>query len=114
MEYGIKRALASVKAASAMSQMYDGTTPITIKEISDKCGLSTSYLEQIFVNFRAAKFVHSVRGPGGGYHVLNTNLTVADVIRVTAVAKKIEFYEPMLSALEGVRVASMGNPGMTK
>jgi Rrf2 family protein len=41
--------------------------PTTIKEISERQGVSVSYLEQILNTLRKAGLIKSVRGPGGGY-----------------------------------------------
>ncbi|MBZ9559566.1 MULTISPECIES: Fe-S cluster assembly transcriptional regulator IscR [unclassified Modicisalibacter] len=41
--------------------------PISLADISQRQGISLSYLEQLFARLRRAKLVKSVRGPGGGY-----------------------------------------------
>ncbi len=61
----------------------EGEGPITIKEISERQGISLSYLEQILHRLGKAGLIESVRGPGGGY-VLGRNpseLTIGDVVR---------------------------------
>ncbi len=40
---------------------------VTLNEISQRQGISLSYLEQIFAKLRRAGLVSSLRGPGGGY-----------------------------------------------
>ena len=41
--------------------------PITLADISQRQGISLSYLEQLFSRLRKKGLVDSVRGPGGGY-----------------------------------------------
>jgi len=41
--------------------------PISLAEISERQGISLSYLEQLFAKLRRSSLVASVRGPGGGY-----------------------------------------------
>ena len=41
--------------------------PISLAEISLRQGISTSYLEQLFLKLRKNNLVQSVRGPLGGY-----------------------------------------------
>ncbi len=43
--------------------------PITLSVISDRQGISLSYLEQIFSKLKKAGLVDSARGPGGGYRL---------------------------------------------
>ncbi len=64
--------------------------PVNLTDISARQGISLSYLEQLFAKLRKQKLVESVRGPGGGYRLLNTQskLTVLDII--DAVDENIE------------------------
>ena len=64
--------------------------PITLSDISQRQGISLSYLEQLFSRLRKQGLVDSTRGPGGGYRLSrNANeIPVADVI--TAVDEKVE------------------------
>jgi Rrf2 family iron-sulfur cluster assembly transcriptional regulator len=41
--------------------------PMTLYAISDRQGISVSYLEQLFVKLRRSGMVKSYKGPGGGY-----------------------------------------------
>ncbi len=56
--------------------------PITLAEISERQGISLSYLEQLFGKLRRHNIVDSVRGPGGGYNLGRdaNKITVADII----------------------------------
>lgn len=42
---------------------------ITLSLISERQGISLSYLEQIFAKLKKAQLVSSARGPGGGYRL---------------------------------------------
>lgn len=41
--------------------------PVSLADISQRQGISLSYLEQLFAKLRRVNLVKSVRGPGGGY-----------------------------------------------
>ncbi len=45
--------------------------PVSLSDIADRQKISLSYLEQLFAKLRRAELVKSVRGPGGGYLLLN-------------------------------------------
>lgn len=62
--------------------MRDANGPVTLAGISERQGISLSYLEQLFGKLRRSELVESVRGPGGGYCLarLVEDITVADII----------------------------------
>jgi Rrf2 family iron-sulfur cluster assembly transcriptional regulator len=64
--------------------------PISLADISERQGISLSYLEQLFTKLRRAGLVKSTRGPGGGYSLSrpSSELAVADVI--SAVDEKVD------------------------
>ena len=64
--------------------------PITLADISQRQGISLSYLEQLFAKLRRKGLVDSTRGPGGGYRLSRepVEIPVADVI--LAVDEKLE------------------------
>lgn len=64
--------------------------PVTLAGISERQGISLSYLEQIFTRLRKQGLVTSTRGPGGGYSLSRPapELMVADV--VTAVDENVD------------------------
>jgi len=43
--------------------------PVSLADISERQGISLSYLEQLFAKLRRRELVKSVRGPGGGYQL---------------------------------------------
>ena len=56
--------------------------PITLADISQRQGISLSYLEQLFSKLRKRELVASARGPGGGYRLSRdaSDINVAEVI----------------------------------
>jgi Rrf2 family transcriptional regulator, iron-sulfur cluster assembly transcription factor len=57
--------------------------PVALAGVSERQGISLSYLEQLFGKLRRHKLVSSVRGPGGGYCIARPLdlLSVADIVR---------------------------------
>lgn len=66
----------------AVHNMKDMKAPITLADISERQGISLSYLEQLFAKLRKTGLVASTRGPGGGYTLGKpaAEIAVADVI----------------------------------
>jgi len=64
--------------------------PITLADISQRQGISLSYLEQLFSKLRKRELVASARGPGGGYRLSRAanEINVAEVI--SAVDEKVD------------------------
>ena len=56
--------------------------PVSLAAISERQGISLSYLEQLFAKLRRNEIVSSTRGPGGGYKLTNNvdEVSVSDVI----------------------------------
>lgn len=56
--------------------------PVSLADISERQGISLSYLEQLFAKLRRGNLVSSVRGPGGGYQLSRdmAGIQVAEVI----------------------------------
>jgi Rrf2 family iron-sulfur cluster assembly transcriptional regulator len=56
--------------------------PVSLADISERQGISLSYLEQLFAKLRRGRLVSSVRGPGGGYQLARpmADIHVAQVI----------------------------------
>ena len=55
---------------------------VNLAEISQRQGISVSYLEQLFARLRKSGLVKSVRGPGGGYRLSRgrDRITIAEII----------------------------------
>lgn len=56
--------------------------PTSLAEISERQGISLSYLEQLFAKLRRSELVKSVRGPGGGYKLSRdaSDIYVAEIV----------------------------------
>ena len=56
--------------------------PVTLLAVSERQGISLSYLEQLFSKLRRREIVSSIRGPGGGYKIIRayTEITVRQII----------------------------------
>ena len=56
--------------------------PVCLADISERQGISLSYLEQLFAKLRRHGLVTSVRGPGGGYllHKEAQSISIAQII----------------------------------
>lgn len=56
--------------------------PVALSDIALRQGISLSYLEQLFAKLRRGGIVKSVRGPGGGYVLVNgaDGTRIADII----------------------------------
>jgi Rrf2 family transcriptional regulator, iron-sulfur cluster assembly transcription factor len=56
--------------------------PVSLAAISERQGISLSYLEQLFAKLRRNNVVSSTRGPGGGYTLTNNvdEVSVSDII----------------------------------
>lgn len=78
----------TTKGRFAVTAMIDlglraGDGPVTLAGISERQGISLSYLEQLFGKLRRQRLVRSVRGPGGGYLPGREmdEISVADIVR---------------------------------
>ena len=63
---------------------FDNITPVSLRDISLRQGISLDYLEQIFSKLRRKEIVKSVRGTQGGY-ILKKK---ANEIKLTKTKKK--------------------------
>ena len=77
----------STKGRYAVTAMFDiaihnGDGPVSLSDISDRQGISLSYLEQLFARMRRHGLVVSTRGPGGGYSLAHpaNEIAIADII----------------------------------
>jgi Rrf2 family iron-sulfur cluster assembly transcriptional regulator len=82
--------------------------PITLADISQRQGISLSYLEQLFSRMRKHGLVASARGPGGGYRLSRdaNDINIAQVIE--AVDEKVS-----LNRCEGRGDCDNGGPCLT-
>jgi len=61
---------------------HEGNGPVSLAEISERQGISLSYLEQLFSRLRRNDVVASTRGPGGGYSLARADneISMAEII----------------------------------
>jgi Rrf2 family iron-sulfur cluster assembly transcriptional regulator len=64
--------------------------PVTLAGISERQGISLSYLEQLFTRLRKHGLVASTRGPGGGYSLSRPAREIAVAEVVTAVDESVD------------------------
>ncbi|ACT59131.1 Rrf2 family transcriptional regulator [Hirschia baltica] len=69
MKLGSRGRYAVMALVDLASNDMDG--PVSLSDIAERQKISLSYLEQLFAKLRKANIVKSVRGPGGGYLLLN-------------------------------------------
>lgn len=62
--------------------LHQADGPVSVMNISRRCHLSQSYVEQLLSQLLKNNLVKSVRGPGGGYMIPHdfNQLTVAQVV----------------------------------
>ena len=77
----------NTKGRYAVTAMFDVALhqkngPVSLGEISERQGISLSYLEQLFSRMRRSGLVESIRGPGGGYRLASEakEIAIADII----------------------------------
>ena len=61
---------------------HEKTGPVSLADISERQGISLSYLEQLFSRLRRNEVVASTRGPGGGYSLArpDSEISMAQII----------------------------------
>lgn len=64
--------------------------PINLADISERQGISLSYLEQLFSKLRKKSLVSSVRGPGGGYLLGRSKSEISIASVVDAVSESMD------------------------
>ena len=84
----------STKSRYAITAMIDLAQnqqgAVSLRDISDRKGISLSYLEQLFCKLKNNKVVSSWRGPGGGY-TLNRKCSEISLFEIiTAVDENID------------------------
>lgn len=70
--------------------MHAQQTPVPLADISERQGISLSYLEQLFARLRKRGLVDSVRGPGGGYRLGQDPATISVGAVIDAVDESID------------------------
>ena len=70
--------------------LHNDDGPVSLADISARQGISLSYLEQLFARLRHFKLVKSVRGPGGGYRLMNSTADISIAQVVDAVSESLD------------------------
>ena len=70
--------------------LQEHTGPVPLAEISERQGISLSYLEQLFSKLRKKELVSSVRGPGGGYKLGKERADISVAMIIDAVNESID------------------------
>ena len=68
----------------------DDSTPVSLKEISLRQGISILYLEQLFLKLKQNSLVRSTRGPHGGYVLSRTPDQIKLSNIITAVNEEVK------------------------
>lgn len=64
--------------------------PVPLTDISERQGISLSYLEQLFAKLRKSELVNSVRGPGGGYFLGREAVEISISEVISAVDESVD------------------------
>ncbi len=70
--------------------LHGDRSPVSLAEISERQGISLSYLEQLFSRLRRQQLVSSIRGPGGGYQLSRSADAVFIAEVVDAVSESLD------------------------
>jgi len=70
--------------------LQSGARPMNLADISQRQGISLSYLEQLFAKLRRNELVASVRGPGGGYRLSRDSADISVAQIVDAVNESVD------------------------
>ena len=70
--------------------LHSNEGPVPLADISERQGISLSYLEQLFSRLRKNGLVASVRGPGGGYLLGKDASQIAVGTVITAVDESVD------------------------
>ena len=65
-------------------------SPVPLADISQRQGISLSYLEQLFARLRRQDLVKSARGPGGGYRLNRVPEDITIVQVLNAIDERID------------------------
>jgi Rrf2 family cysteine metabolism transcriptional repressor len=80
--------------------MHGSASPLSLKAIAERQGLSEHYLEQLAAPLRKAGLIQSIRGAQGGYQLARpaNAITVGEILRV--LEGPVEFAEPDPSRID--------------
>jgi len=92
----------SITAMLSLAATDRYSAPVSLTELSESLGISTSYLEHIFSGLRKHGLVEGLRGVGGGYRLARpaTQISIADILYATDALTDDEPAENMLETLD--------------
>lgn len=70
--------------------LHSQNSPVPLADISERQGISLSYLEQLFSKLRKAGLVTSIRGPGGGYKLGDDAFSISVGHIIAAVDESVD------------------------
>lgn len=72
-----------VRACYYLATRFDEGCVVSLTEISTSTGISSNYLEQLFIPLKRAKLVTAVRGAMGGYALSRqpSDITIGQIMR---------------------------------
>lgn len=75
----------SITAMLSLAAHDRHTSPVSLAELSETLGISTSYLEHLFCGLRRHGLVEGLRGVGGGYRLARpaSQISIADILYAT-------------------------------
>lgn len=86
-------------------------SPVALSTLSERHGVSVSYLEVLFSGLRQAGLVISTRGPGGGYTLARGagDISVADIVLASEVGPPRGAANPpdSMSSLQGAMTSEL-------
>ena len=77
--------------------------PVPLADISERQGISLSYLEQLFSRLRKNGLVSSVRGPGGGYLLGKDASSIAVGEEVRILSGPLENFTGTVEEIDAIR-----------
>ena len=92
----------SITAMLSLASNDRYASPISLTELSESLGISTSYLEYIFSSLRKHGLVEGLRGVGGGYRLARpaSQISIADILYATDALSDDEPTESTLETLD--------------
>jgi Rrf2 family iron-sulfur cluster assembly transcriptional regulator len=103
------RARYSISAMIEISDCYiSGIERVNLAYISQKHNISSSYLEQLFLQLKKASLINSVKGPGGGYYLTKkpSEILLSEIVQ--AIGENIKMTQ-CETKTEGCRLQSKCN-----
>ena len=92
----------SITAMLSLAATDRYAAPISLTELSESLGISTSYLEHIFSGLRKHGLVEGLRGVGGGYRLARpaTQISIADILHATHALTDEDTLESTLATVD--------------